>query len=101
MAGRNGVRESAGDAPKRVEFGGTERSLRTASHPIALWAFVLPRNLLSERGQTGGGLRSALPEDFEDPCVFTTYERFANLAAMDRHNGSAVVARSSEVSAKG
>lgn len=28
----------------------------------------------------------------EDPCVFTTYERFANKAAMDRHNGSAVVA---------
>ena len=28
----------------------------------------------------------------EDPCVFTTYERFADKAAMDRHNGSAVVA---------
>jgi quinol monooxygenase YgiN len=30
----------------------------------------------------------------EDPCVFTTYERFTDCAAMDRHNGSAVVARS-------
>jgi quinol monooxygenase YgiN len=28
----------------------------------------------------------------EDPCVFTTYERFTDKAAMDRHNGSAVVA---------
>lgn len=28
----------------------------------------------------------------DDPCVFTTYERFADKAAMDRHNGSAAVA---------
>lgn len=28
----------------------------------------------------------------EDPCVFTTYERFVDKAAMDRHNSSAVVA---------
>jgi quinol monooxygenase YgiN len=27
-----------------------------------------------------------------DPCVFTTYERFVDQAAMDRHNGSAAVA---------
>jgi quinol monooxygenase YgiN len=31
--------------------------------------------------------------DPADPCVFTTYERFADQAAMDRHNGSAVVAK--------
>ncbi|MEO0682176.1 MAG: antibiotic biosynthesis monooxygenase [Pseudomonadota bacterium] len=24
----------------------------------------------------------------EDPCLFTTYERFVDQAAMDRHNGS-------------
>ncbi len=30
--------------------------------------------------------------DASDPCVFTTYERFADQAAMDRHNGSDVVA---------
>ncbi len=29
----------------------------------------------------------------EDPCLFTTYERFTNQAAMDRHNNSATVAR--------
>ncbi len=29
----------------------------------------------------------------EEPCVFTTYERFSNQAAMDRHNKSATVAR--------
>ncbi len=28
-----------------------------------------------------------------DPCVFTTYERFADMAAMDRHNNSAAVAK--------
>jgi len=28
-----------------------------------------------------------------DRCVFTTYERFADRAAMERHNGSAAVAR--------
>ncbi len=32
-------------------------------------------------------------QDLADPCVFTTYERFTNQAAMDRHNNSAVVAR--------
>ncbi|MDB5819453.1 MAG: hypothetical protein JWQ11_3093 [Rhizobacter sp.] len=32
-------------------------------------------------------------QDATDPCVFTTYERFASQAAMDSHNGSADVAR--------
>jgi quinol monooxygenase YgiN len=32
-------------------------------------------------------------QDQADPCVFTTYERFASQAAMDLHNNSAVVAR--------
>jgi len=32
-------------------------------------------------------------QDNSDPNVFTTYERFVDQAAMDRHNGSAVVAR--------
>jgi quinol monooxygenase YgiN len=32
-------------------------------------------------------------QDGSDPCVFTTYERFADKAAMDRHNGSAAVAQ--------
>ena len=31
-------------------------------------------------------------QDAGDPCLFTTYERFADQAAMDRHNGSDVVA---------
>ncbi len=34
-----------------------------------------------------------ISQDVQDPCVFTTYERFADQAAMDRHNGSAVVAK--------
>ncbi|MBO0662518.1 antibiotic biosynthesis monooxygenase [Jiella sp. MQZ9-1] len=31
-------------------------------------------------------------QDRDDPCRFTTYERFTDEAAMDRHNGSAAVA---------
>ncbi len=34
-----------------------------------------------------------IAQSADDPCVFTTYERFADQAAMDRHNNSAVVAR--------
>jgi len=32
-------------------------------------------------------------QDPADPCVFTTYERFLDQAAMDAHNDSRVVAR--------
>lgn len=38
-----------------------------------------------------------ISQDAADPCVFTTYERFADQAAMDRHNGSAAVAAFFEV----
>lgn len=34
-----------------------------------------------------------ISQDGADPSVFTTYERFVDQAAMDRHNGSEVVAR--------
>lgn len=34
-----------------------------------------------------------LSQSIETPEIFTTYERFADRAAMDRHNGSDVVAR--------
>jgi len=32
-------------------------------------------------------------QDLQNPCVFTTYERFVDQAAMDRHNTSVTVAR--------
>lgn len=32
-------------------------------------------------------------QDATDPCVFTTYERYLDRAAMDRHNSSEAVAR--------
>lgn len=32
-------------------------------------------------------------QSVDDPCLFTTHERFADRAAMDRHNNSDVVAR--------
>ncbi len=35
----------------------------------------------------------------DDPTVFTTYERFTDEAAMDRHNGSAAVAAFFKVAA--
>jgi quinol monooxygenase YgiN len=34
-----------------------------------------------------------ISQDLHDPCVFTTYERFVDQSAMDRHNGSETVAR--------
>jgi len=34
-----------------------------------------------------------IAQDASDPCVFTTYERFSDQAAMDRHNQSDTVAR--------
>lgn len=34
-----------------------------------------------------------ISQDANDPCVFATYERFSDQAAMDRHNNSATVAR--------
>ena len=41
--------------------------------------------------------RSFISQDASDPCAFTTYERFADRAAMDRHNGSDAVARFFEI----
>ena len=34
-----------------------------------------------------------ISQDATDPCVFTTYERYVDRAAMDRHNNSEAVAR--------
>lgn len=34
-----------------------------------------------------------ISQDEADPCRFTTYERFSDLAAMERHNNSEAVAR--------
>ena len=34
-----------------------------------------------------------ISRDAADPTVFTTYERFTDRTAMDRHNGSHVVAK--------
>lgn len=39
-----------------------------------------------------GTLGFFVAQDPRDPCLFTTYERFADKAAMDTHNGSTVVA---------
>lgn len=40
-----------------------------------------------------GTLGFHISQDPADPCLFTTYERFTDQAAMDLHNGSDVVAR--------
>ncbi|QRM57874.1 antibiotic biosynthesis monooxygenase [Sinorhizobium sp. BG8] len=34
-----------------------------------------------------------ISQDTADPCLFATYERFTDRDAMDKHNGSDVVAR--------
>lgn len=38
-----------------------------------------------------------ISQDAADPCVFSTYERFTNQAAMDRHNNSHTVAAFFEI----
>jgi len=36
-------------------------------------------------------------QDTKDPCVFNTYERYPDMAALERHNNSAAVAAFFEV----
>jgi quinol monooxygenase YgiN len=62
---------------------GAERAMRDALLDVAA-------NVRANEPETIGFFIS---QDIEDPCVFTTYERFTDQAAMDRHNNSAVVAR--------
>ncbi len=45
------------------------------------------------RANEPGTLGFHVSRDLDDPTVFTTYERFANRAAMDAHNGSDAVAQ--------
>jgi len=62
---------------------GHERVMRDALLEVA-------ENVHADEPETIGFFIS---RDLEDPCVFTTYERFVDRAAMDRHNNSEVVAR--------
>jgi quinol monooxygenase YgiN len=61
---------------------GHERALRDALLDVAA-------NVRANEPATVGFFIS---QDLADPSVFTTYERFADQAAMDLHNGSEVVA---------
>ena len=54
---------------------GEERALRDALLEVA-------DNVCANEPETVGFFIS---QDLEDPCVFTTYERFTDRAAMDRH----------------
>jgi len=62
---------------------GHDRALREALLEVAENA----------RANEPGTIGFFVSQDVADPCVFTTYERFASQAAMDLHNNSAVVAR--------
>lgn len=62
---------------------GTEGAMRAALLAVA-------ENVRLNEPQTVGFFVS---QDAADPCLFTTYERFVDQAAMDRHNGSEAVAR--------
>ena len=62
---------------------GTERAMREALRVVA-------DNVRLNEPQTIGFFVS---QDATDPCLFTTYERFTDQAAMDLHNGSETVAR--------
>lgn len=70
----------------RVKAGG-ERTLRDALLTVATHA----------RDNEAGTIGYFVSQSREDPRVFTTYERFADQAAMDAHNGSAAVARFFEI----
>jgi hypothetical protein len=45
-----------------------------------------PRNGAADRGYF-------ITQSADDPCVYTTFERFADRVAMDKHNASEAVAR--------
>ncbi|MBS0517341.1 MAG: antibiotic biosynthesis monooxygenase [Proteobacteria bacterium] len=62
---------------------GSEATMRQALLDVA-------RHVQENEAQT---LSFFVSQDEGDPAVFTTYERFEDRAAMDRHNNSAVVAR--------
>jgi quinol monooxygenase YgiN len=62
---------------------GSEAAMRQALVEVA-------ENVRANEPDTAGFFIS---QDASDPCVFTTYERFTDQAAMDRHNGSETVAR--------
>jgi len=62
---------------------GHERTMRDALLEVA-------QNVRANEPET---VDFFVSQDGSDPCVFTTYERFTDQAAMDRHNNSDVVAR--------
>ena len=66
---------------------GHEETMRTALLDVAA-------HVAAEEPDTVGFFVSRA---VDDPCLFTTYERFVDEAAMDRHNGSDVVARFFEI----
>ena len=66
---------------------GHDRAMREALLEVA-------ENVRANEPETIGFFIS---QNLDDPCVFTTYERFADRAAMDRHNNSEVVARFFEI----
>jgi quinol monooxygenase YgiN len=61
---------------------GSEETLRRAFHEVVRYV----------RKNEPRTLAYYVSQDTENPCVFTTYERFADRAAMEAHNGSAAVA---------
>jgi quinol monooxygenase YgiN len=62
---------------------GSENTMRQALLDVA-------RHVQENEAQTLGFFIS---QDESDPTLFTTYERFDDRAAMDRHNNSAAVAQ--------
>jgi quinol monooxygenase YgiN len=62
---------------------GYENAMRDALLTVA-------RNVMLNEPDTIGFF---VTQDSQDPCCFSTYERFSDQAAMDRHNQSDTVAR--------
>lgn len=60
---------------------GSEETVRAALLDVAA-------NVAANEPETQGFF---ICQDHQDPCVFTTYERFTDQKAMDAHNQSAAV----------
>ena len=66
---------------------GTEEYMKGALMDVAA-------NVAANEPETKGFF---ICQDDQDPCIFTTYERFTDQAAMDTHNNSVTVAAFFEV----
>src|SRR4030095_13529082 len=85
---------SGGDHAKGAESMLTITAvIRARNGPEGAWREPLLDGARHGRPNEPDTVGFFISRDAADPTVFTTYERFTDRAAMDRHNGSDVVAK--------